>query len=85
MEDIDSFYNFAPRINYNDTIMKKSFILSLLFIFAVSAYAHQNTMLRGDTIDIIIIDPDGPLPGPYLAPKISIYFVILHQLNNNQI
>lgn len=48
--------------------MKKLFILSLLFILAVSAHAHQNNVLRGDTIDIIIIDPDGPLPGPYLAP-----------------
>jgi hypothetical protein len=48
--------------------MKKLFILSLLFIFAATAHAHQNNVLRGDTIDIIIIDPDGPLPGPYHAP-----------------
>ena len=39
--------------------MKKLFILTLLFVFAASADAHQNNVLRGDTIDIIIIDPDG--------------------------
>ena len=44
--------------------MKKLFILTLLFVFAASADAHQNNVLRGDTIDIIIIDPDGTLPGP---------------------
>lgn len=48
--------------------MKKLFILSLLFIFAASAHAHQNNVLRGDTIDIIIIDPDGPELKPHHAP-----------------
>lgn len=48
--------------------MKKLFILSLLFIFAASAHAHQNNVLRGDTIDIIIIDPEGPDLQPHLAP-----------------
>lgn len=47
--------------------MKKFFILSLLFIFAASAYAHSN-VLRGDTVDIIIIDPDGPEIKPHHAP-----------------
>lgn len=48
--------------------MKKLFILSLLFIFAASAHAYQNNVLRGDTIDIIIIDPDDPELKPHLAP-----------------
>lgn len=48
--------------------MKKLFILSLLFIIAVSAHAHQNNVLRGDTIDIIIIDPDGPELKPHHVP-----------------
>lgn len=48
--------------------MKKLFILSLLFIFAASAHAYQNNVLRGDTIDIIIIDPEGPDLQPHLAP-----------------
>jgi hypothetical protein len=48
--------------------MKKLFILTLLFVFAASADAHQNNVLRGDTIDIIIIDPDGPDLKPHHAP-----------------
>ena len=48
--------------------MKKFFVLSLLFIFASSAHAYQNNVLRGDTIDIIIIDPDDPELKPHLAP-----------------
>lgn len=48
--------------------MKKLFILSLLFILAVSAHAHQNNVLRGDTIDIIIIDPGGSPSEPHLSP-----------------
>ena len=47
--------------------MKKLFILTLLFVFAASAYA-QNDVLRGDTIDIIIIDPGGTPPEPHLSP-----------------
>lgn len=48
--------------------MKKFFILSLLFIFAASVHAHQNNVLRGDTIDIIIIDPGGSPSEPHLSP-----------------
>ena len=47
--------------------MKKLFILSLLFIFAALAHA-QNDVLRGDTIDIIIIDPGGTPSEPHLSP-----------------
>lgn len=59
--------------------MKKLFILTLLFVFAASADAHQNNVLRGDTIDIIIIDPDGTLPGPYHAPIQQVVYGVVSQ------
>ena len=49
-------------------IIKKVFILFWLFVFAASAYAHNNNVQRGDTIDIIIIDPGGSPSEPHLSP-----------------